>query len=63
MGREPSYGACIQTVESAEAGEWSAWRDLEMDVDPLERPDAKVRGASEPMWVGPSDGVQVQVVH
>ncbi|MFI7413033.1 peptidoglycan recognition protein [Streptomyces sp. NPDC049627] len=44
-----------------ESGAWSAWQDLEVNVDPLEKPEPGVRGASEPLWVGPSDGVQVQV--
>ncbi|MET7930566.1 peptidoglycan recognition protein, partial [Streptomyces sp. NPDC005349] len=57
-------GAQVRT-RSIETGEWTAWKDLEANVDPLEGPEsgAGVRGASEPLWVGPSDGVQVQVVH
>ncbi|MGV9992817.1 N-acetylmuramoyl-L-alanine amidase [Streptomyces sp. NPDC003374] len=43
-------------------GEWSAWHTLSVDADPLEKPGPRVRGASEPLWVGSSDGVQVQVV-
>ncbi|WP_078889911.1 peptidoglycan recognition protein family protein [Streptomyces maremycinicus] len=43
-------------------GEWSAWHDLELDMDPLDEPGPRVRGTSEPVWVGPSDGVEVQVV-
>ncbi|MFE4969416.1 N-acetylmuramoyl-L-alanine amidase [Streptomyces sp. NPDC056660] len=50
-------------THSVGTGTWSAWRDLELDADPLERPEPGARGASEPLWVGPSDGVQVQVVH
>jgi uncharacterized protein with LGFP repeats len=49
-------------TRSRESGEWSAWQDLEANVDPLEDPGPGVRGASEPIWVGSSDGVQVQVV-
>jgi uncharacterized protein with LGFP repeats len=49
-------------TRSRETGEWSAWQDLEVNVDPLDNPGPGVRGASEPVWVGPSDGVQVQVV-
>lgn len=44
------------------SGEWSAWRDLEVNIDPPDDPEAGMRGASEPLWVGLSDGVQVQVV-
>ncbi|WP_444544804.1 FG-GAP-like repeat-containing protein [Streptomyces anandii] len=43
-------------------GRWSDWRNLELDVDPLERVTPRMRGASEPLWVGPSDGVEVRVV-
>ncbi|MFJ9870402.1 N-acetylmuramoyl-L-alanine amidase [Streptomyces sp. NPDC101165] len=56
-------GTAQVRTRSRETGDWSAWRDLEVNVDPLERPDADVRGASEPLWVGSSDGVQAQVVH
>ncbi|MGW1804734.1 N-acetylmuramoyl-L-alanine amidase [Streptomyces sp. NPDC002078] len=45
------------------SGAWSAWHDLEANIDPPEDPGSGMRGASEPLWVGPSDGVQVQVVH
>ncbi|MFI6935481.1 peptidoglycan recognition protein [Streptomyces sp. NPDC050287] len=48
-------------VHSRDTAEWSAWQDLELDVDPLDKPGPRVRGASEPLWVGPSDGVEVQV--
>jgi hypothetical protein len=34
-----------------------------VNIDPPEDPEAGMRGASEPLWVGPSDGVQVQVLH
>lgn len=50
-------------THSLDSGEWSSWQDLELNIDPLEKPGPHVRGASEPLWVGSSDGVQVQVVH
>lgn len=52
-------------TRGSETGEWTAWQDLETTIDPPEDPDERsgARGASEPLWVGPSDGVQVQVVH
>ncbi|MFF7071186.1 peptidoglycan recognition protein family protein [Streptomyces pseudovenezuelae] len=52
-------------TRGSETGEWTAWQDLETNIDPPEDPDERsgARGASEPLWVGPSDGVQVQVVH
>lgn len=49
-------------TRSLKTGQWSAWQDLELNVDPLENPGVGVRGASEPLWVGPSDGMQVQVI-
>ncbi|MFJ8112904.1 N-acetylmuramoyl-L-alanine amidase [Streptomyces sp. NPDC096132] len=55
-------GTAQVRTRSIATGEWSAWHELELDVDPLDKPGPKVRGASEPAWVGPSDGVQVQVV-
>ncbi|SEG59273.1 Chitinase A, N-terminal domain [Thermomonospora echinospora] len=52
-------------VRSAVTGRWSPWRSVEAgegdapDAGPRsERPS---RGATEPMWVGPSNGVQVHV--
>ncbi|MFD7433057.1 N-acetylmuramoyl-L-alanine amidase [Streptomyces sp. NPDC059861] len=56
-------GTAQVRTRGLEGGEWGAWRDLEVNVDPPEEPEAGMRGASEPLWVGPSDGVQVQVVH
>ncbi|MFF4794729.1 peptidoglycan recognition protein [Streptomyces sp. NPDC001276] len=56
------HGTAQVRTRSTASGEWSAWRDLELDADPLEKPGSRVRGASEPLWVGPSDGVQVQIV-
>lgn len=58
------HGTAQVRTRSAATGDWSAWHDLEA-ADPLEDPEAgaDARGASEPLWVGPSDGVQVQVVH
>ncbi|MGA4850826.1 FG-GAP-like repeat-containing protein [Streptomyces sp. G5(2025)] len=35
------------------SGKWSGWRAL--------KPEAGARAASEPLWVGPSDGVEVRV--
>ncbi|MEV5952923.1 N-acetylmuramoyl-L-alanine amidase [Streptomyces sp. NPDC051987] len=58
------HGTAQVRTRSVESGKWSAWHDLEA-ADPLEDPEAgpDARGASEPLWVGPSDGVQVQVRH
>ncbi|WP_370265411.1 N-acetylmuramoyl-L-alanine amidase [Streptomyces sp. V4I8] len=56
-------GTAQVRTRDLESGAWSAWQDLEVNIDPPEDPEAGMRGASEPLWVGPSDGVQVQVVH
>ncbi|TLS42735.1 N-acetylmuramoyl-L-alanine amidase [Streptomyces montanus] len=55
-------GTAQVRTRSRATGAWSAWQDLEVNVDPLDNPGPEVRGASEPLWVGSSDGVQVQVV-
>ncbi|NUQ98621.1 MAG: peptidoglycan recognition protein [Streptomyces sp.] len=59
------HGTAQVRTRSLETGEWTGWKDLEANVDPLEDPEAgaDARGATEALWVGPSDGVQVQVVH
>ncbi|MFJ6084003.1 peptidoglycan recognition protein [Streptomyces sp. NPDC092369] len=58
-------GTAQVRTRSTDTGAWTAWQDLETNVDPVEDPEerAGARGASEPLWVGPSDGVQAQVVH
>jgi hypothetical protein len=48
------------------AGRWSGWRALEVDADHAPDPGsvedtATVRDGTAPLWVGPSDGVQVRV--
>ncbi|MFF4502281.1 N-acetylmuramoyl-L-alanine amidase [Streptomyces sp. NPDC001401] len=59
------HGTAQVRTRDAGTGKWTGWQDLEANVDPLEDPEAgaDARGASEPLWVGPSDGVEVQVVH
>ncbi|MFI5553474.1 FG-GAP-like repeat-containing protein [Streptomyces sp. NPDC051738] len=60
--RKQIDGTAQVRTRNLEAGEWSAWQDLELGVDPPEGVEPGMRGASEPLWVGPSDGVEVQVV-
>jgi hypothetical protein len=55
-------GTAQVRTRSAETGKWTGWKDLEFHASPPEKPTAEMRGASEPLWVGPSDGVEVQVV-
>ncbi|WP_338699771.1 N-acetylmuramoyl-L-alanine amidase [Streptomyces sp. Q6] len=53
----------VRTRASA-TGAWSGWRTLELDVHaPESGPDHSaegVRGGTQPLWVGPADGVQVK---
>ncbi|WP_328878763.1 hypothetical protein [Streptomyces sp. NBC_00299] len=60
--RKQIDGTAQVRTRNLETGEWSAWQDLELGVDPPEGVEPGMRGASEPLWVGPSDGVEVQVV-
>ncbi|WP_411072737.1 N-acetylmuramoyl-L-alanine amidase [Streptomyces sp. cmx-4-25] len=56
--------AQIRTREAA-TGEWSAWRDLDFGIRPPESTEggtSDVRGASEPLWVGPSNGIEARIV-
>ena len=50
------------------AGTWSGWQDVEThnadhaaDPDTAESTSGRVRGATAPLWVGDSDGVEVRV--
>ncbi len=46
-------------------GRWSGWRLLETDVPSAADPGTEagaVRGSTDPLWVGPSDGVEVRVL-
>ncbi|MGK5696169.1 hypothetical protein ACSNOJ_25315 [Streptomyces sp. URMC 128] len=58
-------GTAHVRTRSRESGEWSAWRALDTDVrTPETGPDrhrAGVRGGTQPLWTGPSDGIQVRV--
>jgi hypothetical protein len=62
--RAVARGAIEVRTRSIGTGEWTPWQLLETD-----NPDASggsggpaVRGASDPLWVGPSDGVQARMV-
>ncbi|CAM5590400.1 Peptidoglycan recognition protein family domain-containing protein OS=Streptomyces violarus OX=67380 GN=FHS41_002679 PE=3 SV=1 [Streptomyces violarus] len=58
-------GTALVRTRSRESGAWSLWRALDTDVrTPETGPDrlrAGVRGGTQPLWTGPSDGVQVRV--
>ncbi|MGP4044968.1 FG-GAP-like repeat-containing protein [Streptomyces sp. 2A115] len=56
--------AQVRTRDS-ETGKWTGWQNLDLEAEPVDKaePDAKeARGASDPLWVGPSDGVEARVV-
>ncbi len=55
-------------TRSAATGQWSGWQDVEThnedhgaDPGTAERSSGRVRGATAPLWVGDSDGVDVRV--
>ncbi|MEU2269874.1 N-acetylmuramoyl-L-alanine amidase [Streptomyces olindensis] len=58
-------GTAQVRTRSRESGEWSPWHALDTDArTPETGPDrdgASVRGGTQPLWAGPSDGVQVRV--
>ena len=56
--------AQVRTRDLA-TGEWTGWRNLDLEPHPVDgaEPGAEeARGASDPLWVGPSDGVEARVV-
>lgn len=62
------HGTAQVRTRSTGTGRWSGWQDLEThnaehSADPgtAERASSAVRGATAPLWVGASDGVEVRV--
>ncbi|MFG3515461.1 peptidoglycan recognition protein family protein [Streptomyces bobili] len=62
------HGRVQVRTRAAGTGTWSAWQDVEThnadhgaDLDTPERASGHVRGATAPLWVGESDGVEVRV--
>ncbi|GGQ52411.1 hypothetical protein GCM10010267_13810 [Streptomyces griseorubens] len=60
---KPLEGTAQVRTRGLESGEWGAWRSLELNAAPPEDVEAGMRGASHPLWVGPSDGVEARVLH
>ncbi|MFZ4155770.1 peptidoglycan recognition protein family protein [Streptomyces pseudogriseolus] len=64
------HGSRVQVrTRAAGTGEWSDWQDVEThytehgaDPDSPEAASGEVRGATAPLWVGESDGVEVRVL-
>ncbi|GHI89336.1 hypothetical protein Sxan_67000 [Streptomyces xanthophaeus] len=62
------HGRVQVRTRSARTATWSDWQDVEThnsehaaDPDAAERGSGRVRGATAPLWVGESDGVEVRV--
>ncbi|WP_306966565.1 peptidoglycan recognition protein family protein [Streptomyces afghaniensis] len=62
------HGRVQVRTRAAGAGTWSGWQDVEThngdhaaDPDTPERASGLVRGATAPLWVGDSDGVELRV--
>ncbi|MEV5433580.1 peptidoglycan recognition protein [Streptomyces sp. NPDC052701] len=62
------HGRVQVRTRDAATGAWSGWQDVEThnadhaaDPDTAERASGRVRGATAPLWVGDSDGVEVRV--
>jgi hypothetical protein len=55
-------GTAQVRTRGTDTGDWTGWKDLEFHASPPEDPTARMRGVSQPLWVGPSDGVEVRVV-
>ncbi|MDX6310673.1 MAG: hypothetical protein QOF44_137, partial [Streptomyces sp.] len=55
-------GTAQVRTRSSETGEWSGWQKLEAGDAQPDEVGAGVRGASEPLWVGPSNAVEARVV-
>lgn len=62
------HGTVQVRTRSAKTATWSGWQDVEThnsehaaDPDAVERGSGRIRGATAPLWVGESDGVEVRV--
>ncbi|MEU6393011.1 N-acetylmuramoyl-L-alanine amidase [Streptomyces sp. NPDC046939] len=50
----------VEVRTRTKGGAWTGWKPLLTDDHGAGEPESR-RGATEPVWVGPSDGVQVRV--
>ncbi|MFD3821955.1 N-acetylmuramoyl-L-alanine amidase [Streptomyces sp. NPDC058625] len=62
------HGRVQVRARAADTGAWSGWQDVEThnadhgaDPGTAERTSGRVRGATAPLWVGESDGVEIRV--
>ncbi|MGA5604255.1 peptidoglycan recognition protein family protein [Streptomyces griseoincarnatus] len=63
------HGRVQVRTRAASTGDWTDWQDVEThytqhgaDPDSSEAASGKARGATAPLWVGESDGVEVRVL-
>ncbi|MFF5345619.1 peptidoglycan recognition protein [Streptomyces althioticus] len=63
------HGRVQVRTRAASTGEWTGWQDVEThytehgaDPDSPEAASGKTRGATAPLWVGESNGVEVRVL-
>ncbi|NLT53846.1 MAG: peptidoglycan recognition protein [Actinomycetales bacterium] len=54
-------GAVRVRARSLATGRWSGWLEVETGDEDLATAESGARGGTSPLWVGPSDGVEVQV--
>ncbi|MFF7182634.1 N-acetylmuramoyl-L-alanine amidase [Streptomyces sp. NPDC008121] len=66
--RAPLHGTVQVRTRATGGSEWSGWQDVEThtaehgaDPDSREGSSAALRGATAPLWVGDSDGVEIRV--
>ncbi len=50
------------SVRTRQAGVWGGWQQLDSEAGDDTLATKGVRGGTDPVWVGPSDGVQAKVV-
>ncbi|KAA0912604.1 hypothetical protein FGF04_38780, partial [Streptomyces apricus] len=58
-------GTAQVRTRSLATGAWTGWQDLDLEPHPVDEAEpgaGQARGASDPLWVGPSDGVEARVV-
>ncbi|MFR9676206.1 FG-GAP-like repeat-containing protein [Streptomyces sp. TR02-1] len=59
----PLGGTAEVRTRSAVTGAWGSWTELNLhDVASEEGDEQSARGATAPLWTGPSDGVEARVV-
>ncbi|MBA0049469.1 N-acetylmuramoyl-L-alanine amidase [Streptomyces sp. AJS327] len=61
----PLRGRVLVRTRPAGGGRWSGWQRLEprgADSPDAGARESRARGATAPLWVGPSDGVEVRVL-